>query len=163
MGVYCHFFFCKSKFCLENSPSKSIIFTLASAQHKLFYVVVVLYTQRCLIQCFFFIYCSFCTFCKCTFCKIFNFWSLLVRQCTSRSTNPQSRFVIISYFCFSCTFFAIHILPKIFSKMHLLHFAVYLILTGIRVCDSSEPTMHSGHPVIIELGIHPCVDSINYA
>ena len=32
---------------------------------------------------------------KCTFCKIFNFWSLLVWQCTSRSTNPQSRFVII--------------------------------------------------------------------
>ena len=100
---------------------------------------------------------------KCTFCKIFNFWSLLVWQCTSRSTNPQSRFVIISYFCFSYTFFAIHIFPKIFSKMHLLHFAVYLILTGIRVCDSSEPTMHSGHPVIIELVIHPCVDSINYA
>ena len=47
--------------------------------------------------------------------------------------------------------------------MHLLHFAVYLILTGIRVCDSSEPTMHSGHPVIIESGIHPCVDSINFA
>ena len=47
--------------------------------------------------------------------------------------------------------------------MHLLHFAVYLILTGIRVCDSSEPTMHSGHPVIIESGIHPCADSINYA
>ena len=79
---------------------------------------------------------------KCTFCKIFNFWSLLVWQCTSRSTNPQSRFVIISYFCFSYTFFAIHIFPKIFSKMHLLHFAVYLILTGIRVCDSSELTIH---------------------
>ena len=47
--------------------------------------------------------------------------------------------------------------------MHLLHFAVYLILTGIRVCDSSEPTMHSGHHVIIESGIHPCVDSINFA
>ena len=47
--------------------------------------------------------------------------------------------------------------------MHLLHFAVYLILTGIRVCDSFEPTMHSGHPVTIESGIHPCVDSINYA
>ena len=47
--------------------------------------------------------------------------------------------------------------------MHLLHFAGYLILTGIRVCDSSEPTMHSGHPVIIELWIHPCVDSINFA
>ena len=47
--------------------------------------------------------------------------------------------------------------------MHLLHFAVYLILTGIRVCDSYEPTMHSGHPVIIESGIHPCVDSINFA
>ena len=47
--------------------------------------------------------------------------------------------------------------------MYLLHFAVYLILTGIRVCDSSEPSMHSGHPVIIESGIHPCVDSINYA
>ena len=46
--------------------------------------------------------------------------------------------------------------------MHLLHFAVYLILTGIRVCDSSEPTMHSGHPLIIESGIHPCADSINY-
>ena len=61
------------------------------------------------------------------------------------------------------TFFAIHIFPKIFSKMHLLHFAVYLILTGIRVCESSEPTMHSGHPVMIESGIHPCVDSINYA
>ena len=99
---------------------------------------------------------------NCTFCKIFNFWSLLVWQCTSHSTNPQSRFVIISNFCFSYTFFAIHIFPKIFSKMHLLHFAVYLILTGIRVCDSSEPTMHSGHPVIIESGIHLCVDSINY-
>ena len=47
--------------------------------------------------------------------------------------------------------------------MDLLHFAVYLILTGIRVCDSSEPTMDSGHPVIIESGIHPCADSINYA
>ena len=47
--------------------------------------------------------------------------------------------------------------------MHLLYFAVYLILTGIRVCDSFEPTTHSGHPVIIELGFHPCVDSINYA
>ena len=47
--------------------------------------------------------------------------------------------------------------------MVLLHFAVYLILTGIRVCDSSEPTMHSGHPVIIESGIHPCVDNINFA
>ena len=46
--------------------------------------------------------------------------------------------------------------------MHLLHFAVYLILTGIRVCDSFEPTMHSGHPVIIESGFHPCVDGINY-
>ena len=47
--------------------------------------------------------------------------------------------------------------------MHLLHFAVYLILTGIRVCDSSEPNVHSGHPVIIESGIDPCTDSINYA
>ena len=47
--------------------------------------------------------------------------------------------------------------------MHLLHFAIYLILTGIRVCDSSENTMHSGHPVIIESGIHPCADSINCA
>ena len=47
--------------------------------------------------------------------------------------------------------------------MHFLHFAVYLILSGIRVCDSSEPIMHSGHPVIIESGIHPCVDSINFA
>ena len=47
--------------------------------------------------------------------------------------------------------------------MHPLHFAVYLILTGIRVCDSFEPTTHSGHPVIIESGFHPCVDSINYA
>ena len=47
--------------------------------------------------------------------------------------------------------------------MHPLHFAVYLILTGIRVCDSFEPTMHSSHPVIIESGFHPCVDSINYA
>ena len=40
--------------------------------------------------------------------------------------------------------------------MHFLHFAVYLILSGIRVCDSSEPIMHSSHPVII-------VDSINCA
>ena len=98
---------------------------------------------------------------KCTFCNIFNFWPLLVWQCTSRSTNPQSRFVIISYFCFSYTFFAIHIFLKIFSKMHLLHVAVYLILAGIRVCDSSEPTMHS--VMIIESEIHPCADSINYA
>ena len=45
--------------------------------------------------------------------------------------------------------------------MHLLHFAIYLILTCIRVCDSSESTMHSGHPVIIESGIHPCADNIN--
>ena len=51
----------------------------------------------------------------------------------------------------------------IFSKMHFLHFAVYLILSDIRVCDSSEPIMHSGHPVIIESGIHPCVDSISCA
>ena len=29
--------------------------------------------------------------------------------------------------------------------------------------DSSEPIMHSGHPVVIETGIHPCVDSINFA
>ena len=47
--------------------------------------------------------------------------------------------------------------------MHCLHFAVYLVLSGIRVCDSSEPIMHSGHPVVIESGIHPCVDSINFA
>ena len=47
--------------------------------------------------------------------------------------------------------------------MHLLHFAIYLILTGIRVCDSSELTMHSGRPVIIESGIHSCADSLNYA
>ena len=47
--------------------------------------------------------------------------------------------------------------------MHFLHFTVYPILSGIRVCDSSEPIMHSGHPVIIESGIHPCVDSINFA
>ena len=40
--------------------------------------------------------------------------------------------------------------------MHCLHFAVYLILSGIRVCDSSEPIIHSGHPVVIESGIHPC-------
>ena len=47
--------------------------------------------------------------------------------------------------------------------MHFMHFVVYLILSGIRVCDSSEPNMHSGHPVVIESGIHPCVDSINFA
>ena len=34
--------------------------------------------------------------------------------------------------------------------MYLLHFAFCLILTGIRVCDSSEPTTHSDHLVIIE-------------
>ena len=47
--------------------------------------------------------------------------------------------------------------------MNLLHLAVYLILTGISVCDLSEPTMHSGDPVIIESGIYPCAGSINYA
>ena len=47
--------------------------------------------------------------------------------------------------------------------MHLLHFAIYLILSGIRVCESSEPTIQSGHPVTIESGIHPCIDSINCA
>ena len=81
----------------------------------------------------------------------FNSWPLLVWQCTFHSTNPQSRFVIISF------------LLTPFFKMHFLHFAIYLILSGIRVCDSSEPIMHSGHPVIIESGIHPCVDSINFA
>ena len=40
---------------------------------------------------------------------------------------------------------------------------VYLILSGIRFCDSSESITPSGHPVIIQLGIHRCVDSINYA
>ena len=78
-------------------------------------------------------------------------WPLLVWQCTFRSTNPQSRFVIISF------------LLTVFFEMHCLHFAVYLILSGIRVCDLSEPIMHSGHPVVIESGIHPCVDSINFA
>ena len=78
------------------------------------------------------------------FLKFFNSWPLLVWQCTSRSTY------IIRY-----TFLVIHIFPTIFSKIHLLHFAVYLILTGIRICDSSKPTMHSGHPMIIESGIHP--------
>ena len=44
--------------------------------------------------------------------------------------------------------------------MHFLHFAVYLILRGIRVCDSSELYTH---PVIIESGIYLCVDNINCA
>ena len=47
--------------------------------------------------------------------------------------------------------------------MHLLYFATSLILTGFRVCDSYEPTIHSGNPVIVESGIHPCADSINCA
>ena len=47
--------------------------------------------------------------------------------------------------------------------MQLLHFAFHLTLTGIRVCASSEPTMHSDRPLIIESGIHPCVNSIYFA
>ena len=65
---------------------------------------------------------------------------------------------ILSYTYFCYMYNSCNIL-----QMHLLHFAIYLIMTGIRVCDSSEPTMHSGHPVIIESGIYPCADSINYA
>ena len=64
-----------------------------------------------------------------------------------------SRFILVVLFLLSTTLF----------KMHFFHFTIYLTFTSIRVCDSSKPTMHSDHPVIILSGIHPCVNSINYA
>ena len=87
-------------------------------------------------------------------------WSgnALFVQITHKVDLSSFIFLLLVIYIFSHIY-----LLTIFSKMHFLHFAVYLILSGIGVCDSSEPIMHSGHPVIIESGIHPCVDSINCA